>query len=207
MKKILLSALICFEFNQAQAAFLEAKPVADLVAAIETSQLKYKETGKMFGFNSTQSCIYANEDFIVIKNYCFPKRPYPAKSFTIISAKFGMVEFYQEQLSEEIHKRDVKIDTFPEPIRQYITGSLADTTVASANKLIETLHYKYGPACWSTNFDYNYGVPVVRCNTNDVYDFDLWATETQALTGDVKAYLQIFDRIEAVLPDFAPHQQ
>jgi hypothetical protein len=206
MKKLILSIAVCFQVQQAQAAFLEAKPVADLVATIETTQLKYKETGKMFGFNSTQSCLYAGEDFIVVKNYCFPKRPYPAKSFTIISAKFGLIELYQEQLSQEIHKRDVRINVFPEPIRKYITGSLADSTVESASKLIETLHYQYGPACWSTNFDYNYEVPVAKCNTNEVVDFDLWAAETQALTGDNKAYQQLFERIEAVLPTFAPQQ-
>ena len=185
--------------TSATAATLEAKSVADLLISIEASQLTYKETGKMFGLNSTQSCLFAGDDFVIVKNYCFPKRPYPAKSFTIISAKFGMVEFYQEQLTEKIHKRDVHINTFPEPIRKYITGSLANSTVESINELIKTLYYQFGPACWSTNFDYNYEVPVARCNVGEVDGFDSWAGETQSLTADAAAYQKIFDRIEAKL--------
>src|SRR5437868_3337636 len=121
MKKFVLILLAAGFGSSAHAAF-EAKSVADLLNTIESEQLVYKETGKAFGFNSTQSCLYASPGFIVLKNYCFPKRPYPARSFTIISAKFGLIEIYQESLTEKIEKRDVRIDAFPEPVQKYITG-------------------------------------------------------------------------------------
>lgn len=201
MKKLIIGCVLALSLTPvlASAVNLEAKSVFDLLNTIEAAQLTYKETGKMFGYNSTQSCIFTSDDFIVIKNYCFPKHDYPAKSFTIISAKFGLVEFYQEQLTDTIQKRDVHINTFPEPIRKYVTGSLANSTYASVNELVKTLYYQHGPACWSTNFDYNDQVPLVRCNVNGVTDFDLWAKETQNLTADLKAYQSIFERIDAKL--------
>lgn len=180
-----------------QAGVLEAKSVADLLTTIEAETLIYKETGKIFGFDSTQSCLFASPGFIVLKNYCFPKRPYPARSYTIISAKFGMIELYQETLSEKVEKHDVRIDTFPEPMRKYVTGPLTETTIADANKIIESLYNQHGPACWSTNYSWADGTPSAQCNVTDVIDLDLWVNETQTLTSDIDAWAKLLNRIEA----------
>lgn len=202
MKKIILSLALAFCFygsNVKADNVFEAKSIADLLAAIESNQLTYKETGKTFGFETTQSCIFTSDDFIVLKNYCYPERPYPAKSFTIISAKFGMIDLYQESLGDNIEKRDIRINTFPEPIRKYLAGTLRDSTIESTNAIIEALYYKESAACWSTNFDYREEAPTAQCNVENVLDFDAWAQETQALTGNQDAWNKMFERVQSKL--------
>ena len=51
--------------------------------------------------------------FLVIKNYCYPKKRYIARSFTLISKEFGMVELYEEDF-DFIIQRKVTLDEFPE---------------------------------------------------------------------------------------------
>lgn len=196
MKKLLATLLIILSTASAEATLLEAKPFRDLVAVLQSTELKYTETGMAFGFISIKSCVYTSEDMIVLKNYCFPKKNYPAKGYTIISPKFGIIDLYHEQLSEEILKRDVRIDVFPEPLAPYVKGSLKNLTLADINKIIETTHYKYGPACWSTNFSFYTEGPEVKCNASEVTDFDNWALETQTLLADQKAWLTLIDQLE-----------
>lgn len=197
MKKILATLFIILSTASAEANLLEAKPFRDLMAVVQSTDLKYTETGMAFGFISIKSCVYTSENMIVLKNYCFPKKNYPAKGYTIISPKFGIIDLYHEQLSEEILKRDVRIDVFPEPLAPYVKGSLKNLTLADINKIVETTHYKYGPACWSTNFSFYTEAPEAKCNTSEVTDFEAWALETQTLLADQKAWLTLIDQLEA----------
>lgn len=197
MKKLLATLFVILSTASAEATLLEAKPFRDLMAVVQSTELKYTETGMAFGFISIKSCVYTSENMIVLKNYCFPKKNYPAKGYTIISPKFGIIDLYHEQLSAEILKRDVRIDVFPEPLAPYVKGSLKNLTLADINKIIETTHYKYGAACWSTNFSFYTEGPEAKCNANDVTDFDAWALETQTFTADQKAWLTLIDQLEA----------
>lgn len=199
MKKLLATLLIILSTASAEATLLEAKPFRDLMAVVQSTDLKYTETGMAFGFNTIKSCVYTSDTLIVIKNYCFPKRNYPAKGYTIISPKFGLIDLYHEQLDETLLKRDVRIDVFPEPLTPYVKGSLKNLTLVEINKILEATHYKYGPACWSTNFSFYSETAEAKCNvaTADVVDFELWATETQTLTADQKAWLTLIDQLEA----------
>lgn len=197
MKKILATLFVILSTATAEATLLEAKPFRDLLAVLQSTDLKYTETGMAFGYISIKSCVYTSENMIVLKNYCFPKKNYPAKGYTIISPKFGIVDLYHEQLSPEILKRDVRIDVFPQPLAPYVQGSLKNLTLSDINKIIETTHYKYGPACWSTNFSFYTEAAEVKCNVNEVNDFDAWALETQTLTADQKAWLTLIDQLEA----------
>ena len=200
MKKIILALCTVFYFYSLNAhAILEAKSVAAMLTAIEGTTLVYKETGKMFGFDSIESCLFVSADFIVLKNYCFPKKDYPAKGYTIISSKFGMIDLYDEDFGNEIRKHDIQITTFPEPMQQYLKAPLTEATVESLNAIIKDIYYKFGAACWSTNFDYNTHEPVANCNVKGVTDFDVWAAETQAITNDKKAWNDLYDKVEAKL--------
>lgn len=201
MKKLIILISLILLTSKAQAVLLEAKPFRDLVSVLQNTTFTYTETGMAFGFNTIKSCVFTSDQMVVIKNYCFPKRNYPAKGYTIISAKFGMVELYQEQLTEDLLKRDIRIDAFPEAIRPYLKDSLGKITLAELNKIIETLHYKYGPACWSTNFSFYTEGPDVACNAGDILDFEAWANETQTLTADQKGWLTLIDQLENQFKD------
>lgn len=196
MKKLLATLFVILSTASAEATLLEAKPFRDLLSVIQSTDLKYTETGMAFGFISIKSCVYTSEEMIVLKNYCFPKKNYPAKGYTIISPKFGIIGLYHEQLSAEILKRDIAIDVFPEPLAPYVKGSLKNLSLADINKILETTHYKYGPACWSTNFSYYTETAEAKCNAGDVVDFENWALETQTLTADQKAWLTLIDQLE-----------
>ncbi len=187
-----------FSTLSAQAVILEAKPVRDLIAFLQNAQFKYKETGMVFGFTTIQSCLYVSQDIVVLKNYCFPKKDYPAQGYTIISPKFGIIDLYQENL-ETVFKRDIQITTFPDILKDYLKAPLNNSDIAGLNKVIETLYYQYGPACWSTNASYSDLQPKVQCSTQEVVGFDLWAQETQNITGNLKSWKNLMQEVESRL--------
>ncbi len=189
---ILLACLLSF---QAQSQLLEAKPVALALEAALKTKMTYKETGKLSGFNTTQSCVYVSDQLIVIENYCFPKKEYPARSFTILSPKFGLIDLYQEQLTDTINKRDVHIQMFPVPLKKQLKDSLANYTVEELNKLMDKTENKYAPGCWSTNFSYYTENADANCSVGDVQDFQTWEIETQKLTADIKNWNDIFNQL------------
>ncbi|MFN7823833.1 MAG: hypothetical protein ACK5P6_00570 [Pseudobdellovibrionaceae bacterium] len=203
MKKFITTLFIMLSSISTEATFLEAKPLRDLLSVIQSSDLKYTETGMVFGFISINSCVYTSESLILIKNYCFPERKYPAKGFTILSQKFGLIDIYQEELDKTLLKRDIRIDVFPEVLRRYLKGSLKNLTLPEINNILEATKNKYSPACWSTNFSFYTEGAEVKCNvpTTNVIDFDLWATETQAVLADKKAWLALIDLLEYQLKE------
>lgn len=199
MKILIAAAALILSSISAQAYVLEAKPVGDLMKLIQNSTFKYKETGMAFGFNSIKSCMYVAPGFAILKNYCVPKKEYPAKGFTIISPKFGIIDLYQENL-ETVFKRDIMITTFPDILKDYINVPVNNEDLAGINKILEKTYYLYGPACWSTNADYNDEKPQVKCSgNNNVIGFDTWASETQAITGDLKSWKNLMEAVETAV--------
>lgn len=196
--KYLVPVLFLFSIKS-HAVTLEAKPVSELLQAIEqATTLTYKETGLIFGFHSIKSCLYTSDEMVVIKNYCFPKRKYPAKGYTIISPKFGIIDFYQEQLTDTLLKRDIRISEFPEVLFPYLPQSLKATSIAEANALFEKLYSAHNPSCWSTNFSHYSEKEEAKCTSSavDVVGLDEWKTETQNLTLDEKTWLQVIYKLE-----------
>lgn len=200
MKIIQSVVLLLFLFPtcSALAVALKAKPVAALARLIEESSFIHKEDGLVFGFVSIQSCLFVSEKVIVLKNYCVPARDYPAKGYTIISPEFGIIDFYQEQLEAEL-KRDILITTFPEILKDYVSDHLSESRIAGLNEIMEKLYYKNDPACWSTNASYDTGNAVVECSADGIIDFDSWAAETQALTGNLSEWKKLLESVEAAL--------
>lgn len=196
--KILLSTAPIFSTLPTYGSIFEAKPVSELVQMINDTSFTHKEDGLVFGFFSIQSCLYVSGEIVILKNYCVPAKDYPAKGYTIISPKFGIIDLYQEELGSVL-KRDILISTFPDILKDYIKAPLNDSSINELNEIIEKLYYKNEPACWSTNASFATGQPVVQCSIEQVLNFDLWATETQNLTGDLAAWKKLIESIEASL--------
>lgn len=201
MNKLLILILavgFVFSSGSAFAMALEAKPVSELLRLIETSKFSHKEDGLIFGFVSTQSCLYVSDRVVILKNYCIPAREYPAKGYTIISAEFGIIDLYQEELEAGL-KRDVQITAFPDILKDYLSIPLAESKIEGLNEIFEKLYYQNAAACWSTNASYSTGLPVVECSAEDVVNFDTWAAETQSLTGDLSAWKKLIESVETTL--------
>jgi hypothetical protein len=199
MKKIILITLFSLISSNSYAK-LEAKGVKDLINTIAQTKFSYKERGTIFGYVSTQSCVYTSKEIVILKNYCYPEKKYPAKSFTVISSKFGMIDFYQEDFNDgDPIKHDVVLSTFPDILNIYFTGELNTETVSSINVNLEKMYYKWYPACWSTNLSYNDRVPEYGCLNNtsdDIVDLDKWIDETQSITGNEEDWNKLFQTIE-----------
>lgn len=194
---ILVSGIV-FSALPALAVVLEAKPVEELIRLIERSKFSHKEDGLIFGFVSTQSCLYVSDNVVILKNYCLPARDYPAKGYTIISAEFGIIDLYQEELEAGL-KRDVQITAFPDILKDYLGTPMLDSKIQGLNEIIEKLYYQNDAACWSTNASYSTGLPVVECSSENVVNFETWAAETQSLTGDLHAWKKLIESVEAAL--------
>lgn len=177
---------------------LEARPVADLISLVKMQNFKYVETGLGFGFVSIQSCMYMSEEVIILQNYCFPKKEYPAKGFTIISEKFGVVDLYQEKFEITL-KKDIEITSFGENLKKYLKAPYDKISLFELNKIIEKIYYQNEPACWSTNFSYSNGEPVVNCSTelDQILHFENWAKETQAITLDETRWKNLIQEVES----------
>lgn len=200
MKTLIQLITICLLSINAHAVLLEAKPVKDLMATIDATSFKYSETGMAFGFATIKSCVYTSRDMIVIKNYCSPKKDYPAKGYTIISKQFGLIEFYQEEVSETILKRDVRIDGFPEMIAPYVKADLSKQKLPAINNFLETMSNTMDPACWSTNYSFYTEIPEANCYKTDIAEYPAWAEETQTLLADQKTWLQLIKDLETKFP-------
>lgn len=202
--KNLIALLFLFAVStNSNAAVLEAKPLSDLIHSIHETDFKFIEIGKSFGFDATKSCLHVSADILVLKNYCYPKKEYPAKGYTIISPKFGIIELYQEQLSTTIQKRDVHYSVFSDDLRGKLDGDVSALKIADTNRVIEHFYRRQPAACWSTNFSYYTNKPDVNCNQAavDVIGLETWSRETQQLTGDEVLWKELIYNLEQKFKD------
>lgn len=200
MKTLIHLIVFSFLSINVHAATLSALPVKDLMKEIDATRFKYSETGMAYGFVNIKSCVYTSEKMIVIKNYCSPKQEYPAKGYTIISKKFGVVEFYQEQLDADLLQRDIRINEFPEVIAPFVKPSLANQKLPAINNFLETMNNNREPACWSTNYSFYTDSADVNCYLADIKEFPAWAKETQNIVSDIKDWSQLIKDLETKFP-------
>jgi hypothetical protein len=204
MKKIILIILFSLiSFSAAEAYILEARAIADLVSTIKSTKFAYKERGMIFGYNTIQSCLYVSKEIAILKNYCYPSKKYPAKSFTVISPKFGIIDFYQEEFAGNSDiKHDLRISTFPDILKDYFTENLETETISSINLNMEKLYQASYPACWTTNYRYEDGKPDFGCldgSLETVINLQKWYNETQSLTANKKSWNELLKIIDASL--------
>ena len=199
MKTIILIATLFFS-TLSQAQVLEARPFSDLVKKIEASEFTYKETGKIFGFNSIHSCLFVSEEIVIFKNYCWPVRKYPARGYTIMTREWGITKIYEEQLPHVLLK-EIGVDEFPVFMAPYLQSHLPDYSLAELSGIVEELYPRYNPGCWSTNFSKYNEVNEANCSlpAENVVNFPAWAEETQEIVMNEKEWFSLIDRIEAKL--------
>lgn len=199
MKTILILTVLLFS-TLSQAQILEAKSIPELVEKISKTDFTYKETGKIFGFNSIQSCLFVSEEIIIFKNYCYPVRNYPARGYTIISRQWGITKLYEEKVPGVLI-RDIGIDEFPVFMEPYLQINLPDYSLADLSGILEELYPRYNPGCWSTNFSKYTETNDVNCSLpqGNVVSYAQWATETQAIVNDEKAWHELMDTVESRL--------
>ncbi len=186
MKNFIATLLLALSFSVAHAqSELEAKSFPNLVKQIEQTTFTYVETGKMFGFVSTQSCMFESADLIVFRNYCFPVRVYPAQGYTIVSKEFGVIDLYEENMDGFL-KRDINISQFPAILAPYLNSPLPDLGMNDYSLMFEKMYQHYFPGCWSTNFSYYTETMDANCSkpTESVIGFAQWAQETQAIVNN-----------------------
>lgn len=186
MKNIIAALSLALSFTVAYAqSDMEAKSVPALLKQIEDTSFTYVETGKMFGFVSTQSCMFESADLIVFKNYCFPARVYPAQGYTIVSKEFGIIDLYEETM-DTIFKRDIHITQFPAILAPYVNSPLPDLGLSDYSLMFEKMYQNYFPGCWSTNYSFYTETKDANCSkpTENVVGFAQWAQETQDLVNN-----------------------
>ncbi len=185
MHKALL--ILCLAFTQLAWSHseLEAKSSPELVKKIDEATFAYTETGKMFGFVSTESCMYVSQDIVVFRNYCYPVRNYPAQGYTIITKEFGVIELYEEDAGS-ILKRDITITHFPSHLAPYVNSPLPALALKDYSLILEKLYPRYLPGCWSTNHSFYSERKEANCSTDTatVIGFPQWAQETQFIVGE-----------------------
>ena len=104
MKILFLFILIEFMAHSSHGSFKTdskdwfAQPLFQVLNDLESEMFLFKERGRAYGFYSTDSCLYVSKKILIQKDYCYPQKNYPAKSYSIISRKFGWVKVYQEKI-------------------------------------------------------------------------------------------------------------
>ena len=197
MRKLFLALLISIlPLQSAFAQNYEILSFNELITEIEKSDFTFKGKGLLFGYVSAQSCLYTSEEIIIFKNYCGTGASYPAKGYTIISSKYGMVDIYQERIDNKI-KRDLVQTEFPKNLAPYLTTPLPLMTFSALNDLIEKLYNMFNPACWSTNRSHYTGAAEAECSPSagEVIGLEEWIQETQEINGDEKRWNQLMDTI------------
>ncbi len=184
----------------ASAQGLKANVFKDLMDELKASTFTYKETGKIFGYISTQSCLHTSANMVIFKNYCFPVHNYPARSYTIISAKHGKIDLYQEQYPNFL-KRDIRISQFTELLETHLPASFPNSTLDELDAMIEDMYYNYNPGCWSTNFSQYVEAPEANCSVavENVQNFAAWASETQAIVLSETEWKLLLNTVEKKL--------
>ena len=198
MKNIFISIVAFFISLPSYSYVLEAKPITEMLQLIKSTAFTHKEDGLVFGFNSILSCLYISPEFVILKNYCIPNKNYPAKGYTIISAKYGIIDLYQEDLNFAI-KHDIQITVFSDVLKDYVNAPFTDSTIEDLNLIFEKLYNQNSPACWSTNFSYSNQVPEVNCTSNEVLKITDWAKETQTITVNDDSWAALFKAVETAI--------
>jgi hypothetical protein len=200
MKKIISIILGSLFSLTAAAQTLEAKPFQELVDAVSAADFRYVDRGMVFGFDTIQSCLYVSEEIVIVKNYCYPVKKYPARGYTIMSAKFGMIDLYEERI-DDLLKRDIQLTQFPENLAPYLSTSIPEQKIASVSGIIEKMYRRFLPACWSTSHSFYTEAPDANCtvSTDNVQGFDAWANETQDILLDETTWLELVKAIDGKL--------
>jgi hypothetical protein len=192
MRTLFITLLIALS-SLSHAEALKAPSMKELIRTLKEAKFSYKETGLVFGYVSIQSCLYTSKDIVVFKNYCFPKKNYPARGLTIISPVFGMMDFYEETRSGML-RREIDLSEFKDVLLPYLQAPVETYTLSQLSELSRNLYYKNHPACWSSDFNLNYQAPHTDCNVEKalIPNYSEWESEAQAFMADDETWDEVF---------------
>lgn len=174
--------------------FLTAPHLREVLDKVTEQPIYFREQGRVFGYYSTDSCLFGNQDVLVLKNYCYPKNNYPARSYTILSPELGVIHLYEEKLGSQL-KRDIVIQIFSELFRTVITGSIENFMIKDINKILQYFYYRRDPVCWVTNATYEEWQPQAMCINTDIGLFPEWAQSSMQIVMDAAAWDKSLERL------------
>jgi hypothetical protein len=197
--KYLLSSLLFLFSSVSFAQTVEAPLTKDIINKVMSSEFQFKGKGKIFGYESTESCLFLSNDIAIIKNYCLKDKNYPARSFVILSQDFGIIELYEERLYYLI-KKDIRLWGFQEILKKELISGFSEASLSSMSNVIEKIYTNHLPGCWSTNFDKMLRGSESRCSKSlSVSNFEMWSEETQDIVDSEKGWDQLVDSIATKL--------
>jgi hypothetical protein len=183
-----------------QAEGLTAIPFRQVLSTAVEESYSFRGRGLLFGYFSTESCLWVSKTVLLVEHYCHPKRNYPARAITLWSRKFGQVYLYEEKLSQ-LNKHDITLGQFPGYLQAYFPRDLRNLSISDLNGIMEKLYQARNPACWSTNYDRYSGQPGQNCFGTEIQRFPAWAADAGWLVGNpeewnasFRALLQLTDR-------------
>lgn len=175
MKTICILLVTVFSF-QIQANSLKSyygyKDMSEILHILNGEKFLFKGRKILSGYNSTQSCAYVSDKAIIVENYCYPVRNYPARSLTLISLEFGVVELYEETGGMDV--RSITQSTFPEDVQKVFPKSFQHITIDELDIMLETLYRQYNPACWAIKRDQPSPVEGFNCFKVPRDDYAAW---------------------------------
>lgn len=180
-------------------ASLSSPPLNDLFNQIVSTDFIYKERGKMFGYQTTQSCLFISEKMLILKNYCYPQRNYPARSYTILTPTHGTIHLYEEDFGSQI-KREILLKHFPERIVPELFNDLTSESIGHLHQTFKDIYYTYNnPACWVTNLNLSSGQKDAGCYRTEQEDHRSWVDESVAITESPVQWKRIFDSLDQAI--------
>lgn len=175
---------------------LTSAPLRRVMEIVAQQNWRFKEKGLAFGFVSIESCMYVSDSALLIKNYCYPKRNYPARGYTLIAEAFGVVEFYEEIIAQgATSKREIRIVVFPEYVQGELPQPLSLATLSTINRFLGEAHKALLPACWSSNRDYQFAEPQVGCYKTPLLEHEKWAQETQRVVQSAEEWSSLMEQL------------
>lgn len=158
-----------------------AQPLNQSLDQIGSQSFVFLERGLRRGFFSIQSCLFRGEDVLLVQNYCFPQRHYPARGLTLLSRSFGVIEFYEESQAGDF-SREVRLLAFPQDLRELLEKEPSDMNLQDLNRLLEKMTRNDLPACWSSDFG---GFERGGCYREDEQAHQEWLEEAIALLSQI----------------------
>lgn len=175
-----------------------------LLAEVLAENYNFKGSGLLSSYFSEHSCLFTSENFILLKNYCFTKPSYPAKSFTILSPDYGVFQLYQE-IDGTVQFRNFRINVFQENLMELINRPIVDMEFNKINTILDKYYEQKMKACYATNLSRYTGDLKADCVNVSIEDIPLWRDEALSLVLDQKAWAELIDQLYAKTkgPEFA----
>jgi hypothetical protein len=171
-----------------------AVPFSEILQRAQSPAFSFREKGRLFGYYSTDSCLWTSCDLVIVEHYCDSGQTDRARSLTLWSRDFGMVHLYEEEYGG-VRKRDIEITQFPEALAPYLPADMNAFSVETMNGILEKLYQQPFPSCWSSSFDPYSLKPDADCYLVEPSLYSPWIQETQGIVNDEGRWNSAYDQL------------